>query len=74
MFTIAIGWDKFRVGQFCGYLIVVTGCLIYYEILVIPIFGFNVNLKKNLNKQPIVEAKPVDTELGLNQIAPLENQ
>ncbi|EAS05605.1 nucleotide-sugar transporter (macronuclear) [Tetrahymena thermophila SB210] len=83
MFTIAIGWDKFRVGQFCGYIIVVFGCLIYYEVIVIPFFGFNRNLKANFHNlahhvASTAEVKPaaeVDQEIALNQVVPsIQNQ
>ncbi|KAL4512016.1 hypothetical protein ABPG72_005018 [Tetrahymena utriculariae] len=51
MITIGLGWDKWKVGQFIGYVVITFGVLIYNEIIVIPIFGFNVNLKKNILKR-----------------------
>ncbi|EAR88554.2 nucleotide-sugar transporter (macronuclear) [Tetrahymena thermophila SB210] len=73
MFTIAIGWDKFRVGQFCGYIVVVFGCLIYYEIIVIPFWGFNRNLKANFHNLAhhvtgVEDVKPANQEVA--QVTP----
>lgn len=42
--------ETFHFLQLIGFLILILGSLIYNEILVIPIFGFNRNLKKNLSK------------------------
>ena len=48
MITIGLDWDKWDNGRFGGYIVITAGCLIYNEFLIIPIFGFNVNTKKNL--------------------------
>ncbi|KAL4487872.1 hypothetical protein ABPG72_022732 [Tetrahymena utriculariae] len=77
MFTIAIGWDNFRVGQFCGYIVVVFGCLIYYEIIVIPFLGFNKNLKANFHNLAhhvtgVEDIKPANNYVA--QITPVLEQ
>ncbi|EAS05516.1 nucleotide-sugar transporter (macronuclear) [Tetrahymena thermophila SB210] len=47
MFCLAVGWEDFKWYQLVAYFIITTGTLIYNEILVIPILGFNKNLRRH---------------------------
>ncbi|KAL4501471.1 hypothetical protein ABPG72_021278 [Tetrahymena utriculariae] len=47
MFCLAALWETFKWYQLVAYFIITTGTLIYNEILVIPLFGFNKNLRRH---------------------------
>ncbi|KAL4484973.1 hypothetical protein ABPG74_020150 [Tetrahymena malaccensis] len=47
MFCLAARWEDFKWYQLVAYFIITTGTLIYNEILVIPLFGFNKNLRRH---------------------------
>ena len=49
--SMFLGWEKFLVGQFFGFVVLSIGTLVYNEILVIPIDAFRRNTKDNRMKQ-----------------------
>ncbi|KAL4465970.1 hypothetical protein ABPG74_004207 [Tetrahymena malaccensis] len=51
MGALVLKWETFLYGQLIGYLILAFGTLIFYEIIVIPIWGFNENTKKAIEKR-----------------------
>ncbi|KAL4494117.1 hypothetical protein ABPG72_016073 [Tetrahymena utriculariae] len=55
MGSLILRWESFLYGQLIGYLILAFGTLIFYEIIVIPIWGFNQNTKKAIEKRKETE-------------------
>lgn len=51
--TIGLGWDIWDNCRLGGFLVITLGCLIYYEIIVIPVFGFNQNIYKKLQERKL---------------------
>lgn len=47
IFGLCIGWEKFSWLQLFGFIIMVLGNFIYNEIIAIPFFGLDRNLKRN---------------------------
>lgn len=45
---IMIGKEKFMVGELVGFIFLVTGTLIYNEIIEVPIDSFTRNTKRNI--------------------------
>ena len=55
--SLGLGWETFFLGQLFGFIILVSGTLIYNEILVVPIEFMNKNTKENLEKKKDLERK-----------------
>jgi len=51
-FSMAVGWEDFVWLQLIGFVFLLFGTLLYNEVLVIPIFGFQESVEKHrLEKQ-----------------------
>ncbi|EAR87419.1 nucleotide-sugar transporter (macronuclear) [Tetrahymena thermophila SB210] len=68
MGCLILGWETFLYGQLIGYVILAIGTMIFYEIIVIPIWGFNQNTKKAIEKrkeaQNLLSANSNDESTG----------
>jgi hypothetical protein len=62
MIFIMLGKEKFMVGEAIGFVLLVTGTLIYNEILEVPIESFRRNTKQNIESR-LRDQKQMQPEL-----------
>ena len=55
------GHESFKPLQLVGFIILVTGIMLYNEIIVIPLFGFNQNTTSAIEKRNSVAISNIDT-------------
>ena len=55
LFALSVGWERFSIIQLFGFILVVSGGLIFNEIIVIPITVMSKNVKSKITvNQPVV--------------------